>query len=135
MRSSSYRRYSNMDRSVTLLPGGLIGHRVVTVVTGVPVPAEGKEPPPPKTEYVEGAILALRENGDQALFACSAEDSKVPAEWIPISGFVVNPIAIATEEDFYEDEPLPGEVEVEPEGRGPMDPKKPSLRVLRRGEP
>lgn len=120
-----------MDRSVTLLPGGLIGHRVVA---RTPDAGPDGKAPEPKTEYVEGAILALRENGDQALFACSAEDSKVPAEWIPISCFVANPIAIATEEDFYEDEPLPGEVEVEPEGRGPMDPKKPSLRVLRRGE-
>lgn len=109
-----------MGDMVQIWPGGLIGHRIVQ--------KDGE------SSKVEGAILALRESGNEALFACSVEDSNAPAEWIPISSFVVNPIAIATEEDFYEEEPLgDGSVDAVPEEHGPMGaPHK--MRVLRRGE-
>lgn len=108
-----------MGDPVQIWPGGLIGHKVVT---------EGGA-----SRKIEGAVLALRENGNEVLFACSAEDSSTPAEWIPISSFIVNPIAIATEEDFYEDEPLGGsnDIDVRPE---PDAPPGAPMKVLRRGD-
>jgi len=103
---------------ITLWPaGGLIGYKRIWE-EGVK-DKDGKAAP----SYVEGAILALRENGNYALFACSVEGSKTPAEWIPIGDFIPNPIAVATEEDFFEDEPLAEGIDVEAADREPMDPR------------
>lgn len=117
---------------ITLWPaGGLIGYKRLWV-EGVK-DKDGKDAP----TYIEGAILALRENGERALFACSVEGSKLPAEWILIGDFIPNPIAVATEEDFFEEEPLAEGLDVDPEDRAPMEPKRPgggALKVLRRGE-
>lgn len=91
---------------ISWIPGGLIGFRKIVK----PWP-KGEEKATENVEYQEGAILALRKGGEEALFACSEDDSKIPAAWIPIAEFVVSPLAIATEEDFLEPEVEPGEEE------------------------
>jgi len=115
-----------MESTVIIWPGGLVGHRIM-------IP-EGEEKP----VSVEGVALAMRHDGDEVLFAAIPEDpeTKVPAAWIPITSFVVNPVTLATEEDFFEEEeePLPDGIEPQPEERHPMESRRPGMKVLRRDE-
>lgn len=107
---------------VFVWPGGLVGFRVVP----------GKEGAKPS--HIPGVAMAMRQNGDQVLFAQSEDESREPAAWIAIGEFVVHPAQLATEDDLFEDEPIAEGVEVEPEDRHPMDAKRPrvNLNVLRR---
>jgi len=76
--------------------------------------------------YEEGAILAVRKDGDEVLFASAestAEDRR-PLVWISLEEFSVNPVAIAVEDDFLEDDPHPvgSVVEAPPAPGGPTGP-------------
>ena len=105
-----------MSDEVQFVPGGgMIGYRhrkITKVVEGV-----SKE----ETEHQEGAILAFRKGGDEVLFAAAGvpgakaegapedelperEDRKIPLAWIPVGEFSANQVAVATEEDFVEEE-------------------------------
>jgi hypothetical protein len=117
--------------------GGMIGYRHRKVTR----PPEGVPGPHPElTEYQEGAILGFRKGGDEVLFAAAGivparaagqpepeeevrEDQKVPLVWIPVTEFSVNQVAVATEDDFVEEEL----VEV-PHGQGPL----PQRQIRRR---
>lgn len=116
-----------MDNTVIIWPGGLVGHRILLP------DGEGK------ARSIEGVALAIRNNGDEVLFASIPEDpeTKEPAAWIPITAFVVNPVTLATEEDFFEEdeEPLPEDIEPQPEERHPMEPRRPGMKIVRRNEP
>lgn len=114
--------------------GGMIGYRhrkVAAVVDGV-----SKE----ELQYEEGAILGFRKAGEEVLFAAAGvvpalapgaaqpeeeirEDKKVPLAWIPITEFSVNQVAVATEDDFIEEEV----VEVPHTGSSPI-PARPIRR-------
>ena len=107
--------------------GGMIGYRhrrVSKVVDGV-----SKE----ELEYQEGAILGFRKGGEEVLFAAAGvvpprpegqpepeeeirEDRKVALVWIPVTEFSVNQVAVATEDDFVEEEIA----EVPHQGSGPL---------------
>lgn len=76
--------------------------------------------------HEEGAILAVRKDGDEVLFASaeSTEEDRRPLAWIPLEEFSVNPVAIAVEDDFLEEEKPPAGslVEVPPAPGGPTGP-------------
>lgn len=113
-----------MEGDVFIWPGGIVGFRII--------PGKGEEKP----VHIPGVAMAMRKNGDELLFARSEDDSREPAAWIGIGEFVVHPAALATEDDLYEEAPLADGVDVEPEDRPPMEPKRPggTLKILRRGE-
>ena len=125
-----------MSGEVQFVPGGgMIGYRhrkISKVVEGV----SSEE-----TEHQEGAILAFRKGGDEVLFAAAGvpgakaegapedelperEDRKVPLAWIPVGEFSANQIAVATEEDFDEEEL----VEVPHAGHGPLPQRTVGIR-------
>lgn len=120
---------------VTWIPGGLIGFRTKEI-------SEGESASKP--ELIPGAIVALRNSGEEALFASNDDEQddegnykKLQAiEWIPIAQFSASPLAIATEDDFAgpgEDEPTgPRHFDVVPQSSGPSGAKKSGVR--RRGE-
>lgn len=77
---------------VVWIPGGMVGWRILRAEPIEKDEETGEEQP--VTE--DGALLALKGNGLEALFA--SRDEK-PVEWIPIGDFVVEPSTIPEYED------------------------------------
>ena len=103
---------------VVWIPGGMVGWRILRAEPPEKDEESGEEQP--VTE--DGAILALKDNGNSALFASRNEK---PIEWIPISDFVVEPGTIP---EYEYDGPGPGEEP--PPGETP--PKRAPFAVRRR---
>lgn len=79
-----------MSREVTWIPGGLVGWRL-----------KKSDEDEKKSTREEGAIVAVRENGNEALFTPRTEE---PCVWIQIGDFIVEPATIP-EFEYVEEEP------------------------------